>query len=386
MSNTVVLNAPNAKKREVFIDYAKCILVFMLLMDHTQFTSDYLACWTMVGFFMITGYFYKKGKSIGPTIKKYFKGILVPFWTTILVCGLFEVFRAPYLEYGDKTTFLYALANAVWGSNVAPYTGTYEKYITMLGTHNVGTNFYELTTPTTCALWYLPALFSASVMMLVYQEKIRKKAWNDIMAIIILIVLFWAESLMPWQLPYGIGRGFFGCACMIIGKDLKEMDLFSRKKAMHVVGLGGIALYTIFYLLGWVQNAYLSYIISDYNGQGPLALLFTFFLFSCAAIGLLYLMKLLSMILPHSRLLSTIGMNTLPIYRWHLIVITLLDILFNKLFGVPLTLEYFYLALIKPEDSIFRVLSIVGAVAICLGLHYAYLNLKSRFFQKRQAA
>ena len=368
----------SSKKREAFFDYAKAFLILIVVIEHLHISNSILANWSIPAFFLISGYFYKKGSPIRKSIAKYAKGILIPFWTTILIGGVVEAFRAPILGYGDVTAGLYNVAYAIWGSNVAPYTGTYEKYITPLSTRLPSTTSFQLQTPTTCQMWYLPALFSGSILMLLYQEKIRKKRWNDIPAVLILFTLCWAESLLPFQLPYGIGRGCMACACMIIGNDLKETNFFARKD-LFWTAIVFFAAYLCLYLNGWTTTASLEFLISDYHGHN----LITFIIVNVAgllavSIAFLCLMKLLGRVLPNCRLLSLVGRNTLPVYRWHIFIFTFFAFLFHGLFGMPITLEGWLVPLIPPEYVGFKLITVVGCFVFSIGLHYAYVTIRSQ--------
>lgn len=376
-------NTSLKKKREAFFDYAKAFLILIVVLEHMDLSNTILSNWSIPAFFLISGYFYKKGVPIGRSIKKYFKGILIPFWVTVLIGGVVESFRATILGYGDATAGLYNVAYAIWGSNVAPYTGTYEKLITPLSTRIPSTTSFQLQTPTTCQMWYLPALFSGSVLMLLYQEKIRKKRWNDIPAVLILLALCWAESLLPFQIPYGVGRGCLACACMIIGNALKEMAFFSRKDLLWTA-LVFFAAYMGLYLNGWTTRASLEFLISDYHGHNLITFIIIIIGLMAVSIAFLCLMKLLARVLPKCRLLSLVGQNTLPVYRWHLFVVTFFAFLFHGLFGMPITLESWLVPLIPSEYVGYKLITLVGCFGVSIGLHFAYTNAKKKLWQNRQ--
>lgn len=76
------------------------------------------------------------------------------------------------------------------------------------------------------------------------------------------------------------------------------------------------------------------------------------------------------------------GQSTLPVYRWHLFVVTFFVFLLHGLFGMPITLENWLLPLIAPEYVGYKLITLVGCFVVSIGLHFAYTNAKKKIMAK----
>ncbi len=329
------------KTRENFLDYGRAICIILVVLTHLATPNiTYTVFLLMTYFFFSSGYVTKKSSL---TFKEYafkkFKALIIPYYVMTLFYGIFEILRAYYLGYGDYRIILVALVNMIYGSGELPRFGKFSEYINSLKfirTYSVDL-ITETILPTTCHLWFLPALFCASILFYVYINKIRKHKWNDIIAIILLVLLASTESLSHPQLPYGLGRGFWGCACMIVGYNAKELNIFTTNTGKKYICVISLALF----LLSLYFKAYkASLVTSHYGFYGIWSVWVVLIGGTSGSIFFSYIFIVIDKLLKEKdNVLLYIGRNTMPIYLWHMFFINVYGLLLLKLLHIEPTLN-----------------------------------------------
>ncbi len=365
-------------QRNNLFDYAKCFLILLVVLDHLSIKSPISPAWIMVGFFFISGYLYKAGRPLNGFIKKRFNRLIIPFWITLAVGAVFELFRANYFGYCDSTIALAPLLNAIWGSNLMPASLAFyaSDFITPVTYRENVEWILELGTPSTSALWFLPAMFTGSVMFALYQEKVRRHSWNDAIAVLILLYLAWTETLWGGvQYPWGIGRGFFACACMIVGFNCNKWGVFENKKLFVGVGLIGLVLAVCLNEAGLMKAALLASYYGNFGYVGVLTLLvgglgMTFFF--------LLLMRLLQFAIPDSSVLVHFGKSSMPIYRWHIFFLTFFGVAFHEFLGMPIVSDSYFMTLIPAEYLGLKVVACAGTMILCTLFDMLLERVKNR--------
>lgn len=338
------------KTRENFLDYGKGLGIISIVLLHVGLPYvAYSVFLSMAFFFFSSGYTSKKSDiPFKEYALKKFKILMLPYYLLTLFYGLFELFRANYLEYSDCRVILVALLNMVYGSGELPYIPNISEYINSLLFIRAFPvlNRTETILPTTCHLWFLPALFCASLLFYIYINKIRKNKWNDLAAVVILIFLASLESVGYPQLPYGLGRGFWGCACMIVGCNARESNFFTtstRKLLIFFISF-------ILFLLSLHFKAYnASLIISAYGDNGVFSVLNTIIGGTSGSIIVCLIFKKLDEHLNgKDSIFLYIGRNTKPIYLWHMFFLNCYTMLLLKVTSTEPALSI-YLDMILPE-------------------------------------
>ncbi len=352
-------------QRDNLFDYAKCFLILFVVFDHLGIKFPISGAWIMVGFFFFSGYWYKTGRPIGAFIRSRFKRLIIPFWITLAAGSLFELFRANYFGYCDSTIALAPLINGIWGSNFMP--GSILQitldFITPVTYRETIEGVIELGTPSTSALWFLPAMFTGSIMFAVYQEKIRRDAWNDIPAITAFLFLAWTETFWGGiQYPWGIGRGFFACACMIVGFNCNAWGIFKRKKEFAYIALTGLIVAIALNRAGLIKAAMISSYYGNFSFGGVLTLFFGSF---GAVFFFMLVISLLQNVIPNSSVLLQFGKNSMSVYRWHIFSITLFGVAFHELLGMPIVSDVYFMALIPSTDIGLKIIAGLGSMVLC---------------------
>ncbi len=328
--------------RENFLDYGRAFCIILVILTHLAMPNiTYIGFLLMAFFFFSAGYVAKKSSLSFKefTIKK-FKQLVIPYYLMTMFYGIFEIGRAYYLGYGDYRIFLVSLMNMIYGSGELPRFGKYSEYINSLKfirAYSVE-NITETILPTTSHLWFLPALFCASILFHIYINKLRKHRWNDLIALFLLALFASMESLSHPQLPYGLGRGLWGCGCMIVGYLTKELNLFrgnSKKKYFSF----SIAIFLICLYLKSYQS---SLVISHYGPYGVWSVLITLFGGTSGCIMLSYIFIVLDKFFKErDNIFLYIGRNTMPLYLWHMFFINVYGLLLLKLMNLePMLNQY----------------------------------------------
>ncbi len=365
------------KTRENFLDYGRALCIILVVLTHLATPNiTYIVFLLMAYFFFSSGYLANKTNlTFKEFVLKQFKKFIVPYYLMTLFYGICEIGRAYYLGYGDYRIILVALVNMIYGSGNLPRLGKFSEYINSLKfirAYSVDL-ITETILPMTCHLWFLPALFCASILFFLYINKIRKHKWNDVIVIICLLLLASLESLAHPQLPYGLGRGFWGCACMIVGYNAKELSFFTthpKKKYIFSISL-------VLFLLSLYFKAYQSsLVIGHYGFHGIWSVLIVFIGGASGSIAFSYIFIALDQVLKgKDNVLLYIGRNTMSIYLWHMLFINVYGLLLLKLMHVEPVLNQYL-------DCIFPIYSFQWAKLFIATISIASVLMIKRYRDK----
>lgn len=354
-------------KRDNFLDYGKALLLIWVALNHVAAPLPNNGSITMLFFFFVSGYVYSGRRPVKEAIKARFKGILVPFWVATAILGILEIPRAMYLGYGGPGIVVLALLGGLWGSALVPELGPVTPTLYWLKNfHPNGDGLIDTVLPLTCHLWFLPAMFVASCLFYFYAKKVRKTPWNDAVAIAILCILAWVETLFAPELPYGIGRGCWGCAAMIAGLDAKEMGIFTSKTKLKVAMPCSLIVAAV---AAYAGAASVMPLVAYYGEYGLVSVFISLIGGVSGSIFLCYVLRLLEKLLNgRDGLLCFVGRNTMPIYLWHMPVLNILSFALLAVLGTAPYDDPFKVALLPQEWVLAKFAVAFLAVAIVLGI------------------
>ena len=355
--------APGKTTRERFIDYGKALVIFEVVINHIAAPFPNNPSVYMLFFFFVAGYVHNGKRPVVDAVKRRFKAVLIPFWIAVAVIGLLEIPRAYYLGYGDARIILVALTFGIWGSGRAPYLGPISDYINSVKLfHPDGIEgITDAILPMISHLWFLPAMLVASVIFYVYACKFRKGLKTDIIAIVILCILAWSETLIDPLLPYGFGRGCWGCTAMIAGLLTKENHIFDNMKKWTPLFLISLVLAVAGVFLGGTSVAP---VIGAYGPYG-LASVFVSCIAGIAGCNVfLCLLRLLERVFKHDEWLCVIGRNTMPLYLWHMPLINAISIAALTIAGVAPSPDFVKVSLLPDDWYLAKYFIAAAAIAI----------------------
>lgn len=377
------------KKREVFLDFFRAVCLLFVMIDHRSLLTVSIGVFVLTGFFIASGYTFKEKTGDFKTfLINKIKRLLVPFWIGSIVFACVEVIRAPIIGYGDVSVLAPAGVTTVYGSltNI-PSIGSFGEFLRKVSSYKPqSTSLLDLILPTSCHLWFLPALFSAEMIMYLY-FKFRKNNWiYDITAIVVLLLLAGIETIPNMiQLPYGLGRGFFAAAFMLIGFRMKQAKLFTPEKLKWQL---------IFLALAIAPTV--CSIVFKYDGRGLIKSFYgepmflgVFITYICGlsfAYIVMYLMYWLAKIPknPIYNVLSYAGRNTMDVYLWHMLVYFIGDMFMIYVLKAQPTPNQFFVELFDGHYFVYRWLIIFIAYASILCYVYVKNLIKNKIAVKRQ--
>ncbi len=345
-----------------FLDYGKAITIMVVIIVHMDAPFQEVAAFHMMFFFFASGYVQKiSSRPFKEYAKRRFRAIIIPFWYATLILGALEIARAYYFGYGDWRIFLLPVLNAIYGSGHLPYLGPVSDYVNSLkGFHPDGVEgFTDVILPMTCHLWFLPAMFVASVLFFVYVNRIRKGYWTDVIAILLLCLLAYSDCVFAFQLPYAIGRGFWGCAGMVAGYAIKKSALFITGKRRVPIFLITAAVGILLALAGITTG--MMAIVSYYGPYGPFSVLLTVVGGISSSIAFCYLLYAAEQLLNgHDGAIFLIGRNLMPLYLWHMPVINAFSIALLLITQTPPSYNYSMVSVL-PDEWVFCKCLLVAA-------------------------
>lgn len=360
--------------RSNYIDYAKAFCIVFVVYIHVGFSAiNSIVLFAMPAFFAATGFTFSYGKrSIMENISQRFKTTMIPYFVLMLFYTLTEIVRARLFGYGDASIAFPALANTVYGSGIIPFDGgVFDKLKQVMSYKAQPQNGVDLILPTNCHLWFLPAMFTASVFFVLLVKAARKNHLIKIASVLFLVFLASVEVIMPevCQLPFGLCRGAIGAAFMLFGFWIRQHKLLEDKPKIYylVTNLVAAILFVIVLKFGSDGSAL---VVSFY---GPYGILSVFATFVGGVAGLWMVFSLFKAVekLPFEKfknLLSYAGKNVMTIYAWHMLFKFLFDIvyiMFIKSSDFSL-IDDFKMGLMPQNSFWFMLFEGVAVIAICL--------------------
>ncbi len=347
------------KKRLAFLDYAKALAIIFVLMDHL-----WVECFIEYESFLLPVFFISFGytanlekETFGKFTKVRFKRLILPFWGLMLLDIPLEIVKAYYYGYNTCKIAIPALLGTVYGSaGKLPDVFGLKNIINACLPYLRPQDLLSLDTilPSNCHLWFLPAMFTASILFYVILKRFRDKNITLIILSVLLLFVTALESMtaMP-QLPYGIGRGCMGAVYMFFGYKLKESSFFEKGSVLikTIVFILSFVIALIFIKIWDIQGG--AYVRSYYGPYGLWSTYLTFIGGAFAAMAVLTFFRLLEQfgIGKVGLLLSTIGQSTMALYLWQFFVFFPLDVLYLKLSGATATPGKFYWMAVLPESA-----------------------------------
>ena len=361
------------KKRLAFIDYGKALAILFVLTAHLELEIFLqLVLFTMPMFFITSGYTFSiKNTSLGEFARSKFKRLILPFWYVMLLDIPFEIARAYFFKYGSYKVALPALLNTIYGSaGKLPNVLGLGKLMTICIPYRIQLPFtVDIILPANCHLWFLPAMFTASILFFVLIKHFRNKNFALVTFSLLFLLIAGIESLdgVP-QLPYGLGRGFVGAVFMLFGYKLKETSFFEKSSNWtKIIVLIATSVLSLIFIFGLnIRGG--GMIKSNYGPYGLWSTYMTFVAGACATIAVLILCKILEKfrIGVVEQVLSAIGQNTMTLYLWQFFFFSVMEGLYIKIPGKKAAPDIFFMEMIPHEDMWYNIIELVVFVATIL--------------------
>ncbi len=316
-------------KRFVWIDYAKSIGIYFVVLGHTHLytpLSNVIYTWLMPVFFFISGYLFsfEKNTSLKTFAWKRFKSLLVPYLWINLITYLFWLFVGR--KFGEDST-----------SNICWYSPAIH---TLLGNgtqmvHNIPT-------------WFYICLYGLEMFYYIFFKHVKK----IYIGLLILIVAGYLNyTFNPYLLPFSLNTALVGMIFYALGNELKN-----RKYAFK---------YNIFYIVLFLS---LIIIVAHFNGRINMYKNYyaNYILFLIGGFSGIYLIAAIATFLSdrykERKWITYISKNTIIISGFHLLIFSFLKGFMVFVLHVPIAFLYEKIAI----NILFAAISLI----LCLPIAY----------------
>ena len=297
-------------KRLIWIDDAKAIGIFLVILAHTQIWSsvtDWISVFRMPLFFFLSGYLFSFQRNPnGITfIKKRFHQIVIPYILINIITYLFWLLVSSH--YGVSADE----QNTAWYSPILAIILCNGRDMV----HNI-------------PLWFLLCLFIVEVMYyIIYKPLSCWQRWA--MTLLFVLLGYVNYQYIPFVLPFSLGTAFVGIMFYFLGNEVKERLHNIQLPALFqpVVLLASTAVITYFS----VTNDRV-YLYCNHYGN------YMYFIIAalCGICMIYTLTDYLSRWIGENKVIEYISRNTLAICGFHLMCFTLIKGIAVYIIGLPL--------------------------------------------------
>lgn len=341
------------------LDFVKAICIFQVLMEHRDLHVVGPGAFLLPAFFLLSGYTFRPGDGgfRGYAVKRL-RRLLAPFWLMMPLCALAEVLRASLFGYGDARVLIPSAIAAVYGSfRGFPCVGeTGQHLLDIMSYKPQVPGMIDMLLPMNAFLWFLPAMFSANIVFWLVIRHRKPGLARDALTMLVLVLLAGVETLPGViQLPYGLGRGFFGAALMLAGRMMREAGILDDGNAgkRNMILCLAVPISVLLMMSGYDCGGMVR---SDYGPHAKIGVLAslasglaTSYVLICLCRGLGALP-----VRPVRRVLAAAGASSMIIYLWHMPLYFLGDLVMVLMFGARLTPDQFFMECFSGQMAAYR--------------------------------
>jgi acyltransferase len=278
---------PNGRIK--FIDLAKGIGIFLVVMGHSmEPRSAFIYSFHMPLFFLLSGYFYRY-ESFKTTLLGKINRLLIPFYFFSVLSWCIYLLKIVYIS--DKDGII--------------------SYIMSFGQIIIGLNPDVGNVP----LWFLPCLFSTSLLYWGIQKLTTHPVYSSIFVFILSLIGYYAYSLNLENLPF---RPEVACSAIVfyhLGYCTNKYNFTDRLRNISIYGF-----LVLICLLPFIQT-FLIYLNTLYSHSHRVNMysntLGNYFIFYiCALVGIIHIIAL-SLKINKINIVNWYGKNSLIILAIH---------------------------------------------------------------------
>lgn len=334
MTSLKMIELPEGKTRLDYVDVARGIMILAVVLSHTWFANsdilgDFLP-FSMPVFFFLSGFTYRPGRSYGTSMGRRVVSLLIPYFIFCTVCTLFFPVYAGLIKKISMMSYAYLpTKGALWLAILKADA------LNML-----------MCTP----MWFLPALFTASILFFALVGQTRKSLRKTLIAAAVLIAAAIVIDLVKKDtLVWFVDLAPYAVALMLIGAYCGGNQLYGKLKPLWIaVGLLMLAAAEILNRVfpGSARTSVVQYI----EGGAWYGVLTAFVIAVFGCIGTLLVARLIDLVPCLNRAFRWLGRNSLWILCIHYCFImlvelwlytkgclsnSLLDVVSSQLYGMP---------------------------------------------------
>ncbi len=361
---------PAGKMRLDYVDVAKGMMILAVVLSHAWFANsdilgDFLP-FSMPVFFFLSGFTYKPGRSYGVNIRRRAVSLLLPYFIFCAICNLF------FPVYG----------NLVKQISMMSYTYLPTKGALWLAIFKADALNMLMSTP----MWFLAALFTASLIFFALVEWTRKSLKRTVIICVLLVAATVViELLKKGTLPWFIDLAPYAAALMLLGAYFGEKKLYGKLGALWIVI--GLILLAAAEVLNRVFPGSARTSVVEYIESGVWYGVLTAFVIAVAGcIGTLLVARLVDFVPVVNKVFRWLGRNSLWILCIHYCFImlvelwlftkgcmsnSLLDVVSSQLFGYPVKPD-------TPKDILIK----IGVAVISILLSAVFVVIRGAVMKR----
>ena len=361
MTNNSAAETLEEKTRLDFVDVAKGMMILAVVLSHAWFAnSDILGDWlpfSMPVFFFLSGYTYRPGRSYGTSLGRRVVSLLFPYFIFCAVCNLFFPVYAGLVKRISMMSYSYLPSKgALWLAVLKADA------LNML-----------MSTP----MWFLAALFTASILFFALVNRTRESLWKTLIAAAVLVaVAVGIDLVKKATLPWFIDLAPYAAALMLLGAYCGRKRLYVKLHVLWIIV--GLVLLAAAEALNRVFPGSARTSIVQYIESGAwYGVLTAFVIAVTGCIGTLCVARLVDLIPGLNRVFRWLGRNSLWILCIHYCFImlvelwlytkgalsnSLLDVVSNQLYGFPVAPD-------QPKDIAIK----LAVAAVSIGVSAVYV-------------
>ncbi|MBE5881074.1 MAG: acyltransferase [Lachnospiraceae bacterium] len=308
----------SGKQREKWIDLAKCIAIFIVMINHSRLDVPEVKFWGgmffVPVFFVLSGFTYRSRKeSYWSFFGRKAKRLLLPYIAANGILFAFFVLKDVFLADGNLSDIWWDFAGIFYARNQLFSWETPTLFFPKFGA-----NIYFLqclNSPT----WFLPALFLTMALFEALLRLTKRDGRKMLLGAVILLCLanlyhYLFPLLLPWSIdaiPYFLIMFMWG---YFMGRK-EFLTYFDKHKWVLLLLTGG-------FLLCSMTNGSANYSIGNYGRSAMMALYNAL----VSSTIVMYLCNKVEKWIP--RFLTVIGEHTLFLLCYHLFVFSVLETVF----------------------------------------------------------
>lgn len=292
------------KERINWIDWAKSWCMTVVVFDHTPHDSNpfllqFLAGTNLATFFFISGYLKKPAISQEESLKKYFYGIIIPYFLYNFIYYPYW-FTKSYIQHGRVTI----------ETSIKPILGT------LLG--QLDSSF---STSLNGVTWFLLSLFIMHIIT-DYCNRCKHRVFIMMSISILSMILYGANKYLNYA-PYLTFHGLVRCLpFFFLGHLMRESKWLKEIRFIRELGIGIMAMATSLLLFYWHINVY--------NSVFHIILYFVVNIISIFAV--ISFWRCLNRI--RLNIIFWISIGTMMIFGLHRMIIGIIDFSLEKFFHI----------------------------------------------------
>jgi len=377
MTSLKTIEIPGGKARLDYVDVARGVMILAVVLSHTWFAdSDILGDFlpfSMPVFFFLSGFTYRPGRSYGVSMGRRVVSLLFPYFIFCTVCTLFFPVYAGLIKKISMMSYAYLpTKGALWLAILKADA------LNML-----------MCTP----MWFLPALFTASILFFALVGQTRNSLRKTLIAAAVLIAAAIVIDLVKKDtLVWFVDLAPYAAALMLIGAYCGGKKLYGKLKPLWIAA--GFLLLAAAEVLNRVfPGSARTSVVQFIEGGAWYGVLTAFVIAAAGCIGTLCAARLIDLVPCLNRVFRWLGRNSLWILCIHYCFImlvelwlytkgclsnSLLDVVSSQLYGMPVAPD-------TPKDIAVKIAVAAASVGVSALYALAHGAVKQRIKKFRKA-